>query len=238
MGWSGKKLTGLAVLIFAGQIGAIFALHTREPLRVKMAPLVPAPIADFPTNSVGTEVDDLNDPLAFAGANERGFSAHAWLKPPKMELSLSNSIAPPSFLAFQRSPGQIPEPNAFDGPAPQLPFVSFALSNEKRRESVVRLQGGIINRPLTTRIVPPIQIGSDTLSNTVVQVAIQADGAAFSARLLESSGSRGADLTALQLARDAQFTPLPPAERKTVALQWGELIFLWASTNPPPTTPK
>lgn len=230
MAWSRKKLTGLAVLIFAGQIGVIFALHTREPLRARIGMLSPTRPGGFATNSVGTEMEELNDPLAFAGAHEQGFSAHAWMKRPQMELSMSNSISPPAFLEFQRARIEIPSANQIRSIAPELPFVRLAISNPPPIELPVIAQGSIANRPLLTKIIPPPQAGPELSSNTVVQVAIQADGFPFTARILSSSGSRAADLTALQLARDAKFAAAIDAP-----LQWGELVFQWQMAPPPAT---
>jgi hypothetical protein len=235
MGAGRKKMILLTALVLAAQIGAIFALHTRESLRVKLPPLLRGPFGGFATNSVGSELEDLIDPMAFAGAHERGFSAHAWLKRPHMELPLSNSIPPPTFLSFHRPPGQLPGENPFRGLPPQLPFVQFAISNDQPQESKLEVQGGIASRPLLTKIVPPIQFGSEAMSNTVVQLAVQADGFPFTSRILVGSGSRGADLTALQLTREARFAPLPLNQRQSNSLQWGELVFQWR-TEPPPST--
>jgi len=228
MAWSRKQFVGFCFLIFAGQIGVIFALHTRQPLRAKIAQVIPMRPGGFATNSVGSEIDDLNDPLVFAGAHAQGFSAHAWMKRPQVELAFTNSVAPPQFLEFQRPPTEIPVANNFQGPKLELPFVSLAIANEPAKENAVLAQGPIANRALTAKIILPPQIGPDVSSNTVVQVAVQADGFPFTARIVASSGSRGADLTALQLAKEAQFAPA-----KGAPLQWGELIFRWqmASTN-------
>ena len=91
----------------------------------------------------------------------------------------------------------------------------------------------------------PIQFASDVLSNTVIQVGIQADGFPLSSRIISGSGSRGADLTALQIANGVRFTPLSAATARTEgALEWGELVFQWFTTEPiatnalPPGTPK
>src|SRR5207237_10004934 len=105
-----------------------------------------------------------------------------------------------------RPTAEIPAANDFQGLKPELPFMSLSITNEAPRENAVRAQGQIASRPLLAKIIPPPQIGPDVSSNTVVQVAIQADGFPFTARIVASSGSRVADLTALQLANDAQFS--------------------------------
>lgn len=228
MSWSRNQLIGLSVLVFAGQIGAIFALHTREPLRTKIGPLIPTRPGAFATNSIGTEAEELNDPLVFAGAHEQGFSAYAWMRLPQIELARTNSISPPNFLEFQRIPMEIPATNHFHTLAPDLPYLRLTISNPPPKQLPVVIRGPLADRPLLTKIIPPPQIDPELSSNTVVQIAIQPDGFPFSTRLLASSGSRPADLTALHLARDARFAP-----DKTTPLQWGELVFQWqiASTN-------
>ena len=230
MAWSRKKLIAFGFLIFAGQIGAIFALHTREPLRSKFGPIIPSRPVAFATNSVGTEVEELNDPLVFAGAHEQGFSAHAWMKRPPMELAMTNSIPPPAFLEFQRTPTEFPGTNQFRGLTPDLPFVRLPISNPPPKGLPVLVRGLPADRQLITKIIPPPQIDSALSSNTVVQVAVQSDGYPFSTRILTGSGSVSADLTALQLARNARFAPT-----KSTDLQWAELVFQWqlANTNAP-----
>lgn len=225
----------LTMLVLAAQLGAIFALHTRESLRVKLPLLVPSPLGGFATNSVGSEVEDLIDPLAFAGAHERGFSAHAWLKKPEMQLALGNSTPAPTFLTFNRALAELPRSRDFRGLPNELPFVQFAISNELPRASKLQIQGAIAGRPLLTNIIPPLQYTSEIISNTVVQVALQPDGFPFSARIVSGSGSRGADLTALQMANNARFAPLSPKERSPISLQWGELVFQWHTALPPST---
>jgi hypothetical protein len=235
MGWSRKKMVFMVSVVLAGQIGVIFALHTREPLLVKLPPLLPPARENFPATDTGSNLEELIDPLAFAGAHAHGFSAHAWLKRPQMQLALTNSIPAPAFFPFQRTPSELPGAASFLGLPPQLPFVELAISNETPRKSTIRVQGEVATRPLVQEIIPPIHFGSEMISNSVVQVAVQPDGFAFTTRIVVSSGSRGADLAALNLAKEARFATLPLRERETNSLQWGEFVFQWY-TAPLPST--
>jgi hypothetical protein len=243
MSWTRQRVLVLAGVIFVAHLIVLSACHTpdlmvvlpdgfRSPRRVN---------ASTSTNSV-IELDGLNDPIVFAGAHQHGFSAFAWMMRPRNDYELTNSPPVPRFLAFARSSTELPAaPRADVEPQSALPFISFNLPKEPPR-SILRVEGGLENRPLIKAPALAIQIGSDVLTNSVIQVGVRADGFPFSARIISGSGSRLADLTALDLAYKARFAALPPsASRDPVELQWGELVFQWftadaAATNNVPRT--
>lgn len=230
MSWTGKRLLVLAVTILAAHVFAIFALHTREPLMARMAVTgSPRFGASQFTNAPSEGVNGLNDPLTFAGAHPRGFSAHAWLNHPKMEYASSNRPAPPRFLAYSRPAEQTPAIASTPQVAAPLPFLKASLSNPPPR-SLFFVEGGLIGRPLLGAPALPLQFGTDVLSNSVVQIGVQADGYPVSARIVRGSGRRDADLTALQIANSVRFAP-----RKENSVQWGELVFQWFTAEPPST---
>lgn len=239
MTWSRERWFICMSVIFLGQVGAIFALHTREPLLVKLPPF-PAVRSISPTfHPAVREVQLLTDPMIFAGAHTAGFSAAAWLGRSQLDFELSNSTPAPTFLAFHRqSAGEIfsnnpPLQNA------QLPLLHFNLSNDIPRVSRLLLEGAVANRPLATNPPIPIQFATDVLSNTVVQVAIQSDGFPLFTRLVNGSGSRAADFTALEIANNIRFAPQPlqtsPSDEAPEPLQWGRLVFQWLTAEPTAT---
>lgn len=241
MSWTRQRLFATAVVIFLGQLGAIFALHTREPLLVKLPPF-PAVHAGSPSrHSNSPELQYLNDPMIFAGAHTAGFSAAAWLGRARLDFNLSNSVPPPTFLDFERhSTIEIASSN----PPPQitpLPLLNFSLSNDTPRQSRLVLEGPLSSRPLAANPPIPIQFGTDVLSNSVVQVSVQADGFTVLSRLVSGSGSRAADLTALEIANKLRFAPqplqsvAPSSEGAPEPLQWGRLVFQWFTTEPAST---
>jgi len=103
----------------------------------------------------------------------------------------------------------------------------------------LRIEGNLAGRPLLTPRSLPVQPCNDLLTNSEVQVAVDADGRTFSATLLQSSGLPSADQRALELARAARFQPLPAAggdlDSSRARLTWGKLIFPWCCTEITPT---
>ena len=235
MSWTRQRVTVFAVVIFIAHVIAIFALHTPRPMvtlsdNFRTAPLAPAIVE---TNS-STALEGLNDPLVFAGAHEHGFSASAWMMKPRQDYALTNSKSPPRFLAFTRTPTDLPIiGNELTSPMrTTLPFLEFAFAHESPK-STLRIQGALENRALLNSPEIPIQQATDVLTNTVIQIAVKSDGFPFSARIVTSCGSRLADLRALQIANQLRFAPASAATiRDAAALQWGECIFQWFTTEP------
>jgi TonB family protein len=234
MKWSRQRWVLMTCLIFAAQVGAIFGLHTREPLRVRLPEIEPLRPGGFTTNSLPTDADEVNDPLIFAGAHPQGFSGAAWLMAPKSEVSFSNSVAAPAFLEFQASRSEIAVSNRPAAISSALPFVQLSPPKEATRQSLLLVEGGLAARKLRNAPVVPLQYGAEVLSPTVVQVAVEGDGFPQSARVISGSGSRGADATALQIVNGLRFERAAPNEPAN-KLQWGNLIFQWATTEAPST---
>jgi hypothetical protein len=241
--WSRKKLAVVATIIFVAHVVGIFAIHTPRPMVIlpdgfRTARAWPVPA----TTNQTAELDGLNDPLVFAGAHEHGFSAAAWMMRPRQEFALTNAPTPPRYLEYSRTPLTLQnEAGAERRGEAELPLLQFALPAE-RPKSTLMIEGDLKKRGLAKVIEVPIQHASDVLSNTVVQVAVRADGFPFSARIVSGSGSRGADMTALDLATKARFSPLPKIRPGDGAeMQWGELVFQWftadlSATNLPAKT--
>jgi TonB family protein len=235
MKWPRKRTLTLALVIFIAQMVAIFALHTPTPM-VTLPEGVWSPLQRVPagqTNPLG-ELDGLSDPLVFAGAHEHGFSAFAWMMRPKTDYEVTNTLPTPRFLQFQRVATDFSNRDFKNSSEqdPDLPFVQVEIPPVDKR-SLMRVDGGLVSRALLREPKVPIQYATDVLSNTVVQVAVQADGFPFSARIISGSGSRGADLAALNIATRTRFAPLPPVGAETLGdLQWGQLVFQWFTTEP------
>jgi hypothetical protein len=235
MSWTRQRVTILAAVIFAAHVAVIFALHTPRPM-VTLPKTFRTPRLKSSTPPINAlpDLDGLNDPLVFAGAHEHGFSASAWMMRPSQDYALTNSKPPPRFLAFARTPIDFPRSRT-ENPihaGADLPFLDIALAPEPHR-SILFVEGELQNRPLVRTPKIPIESASDVLTNTVIQVAVKADGFPFSARIITSSGSRAADLKGLDIANHLKFAPLPPAApRDPTELQWGQCVFQWFTTEP------
>jgi hypothetical protein len=124
-------------------------------------------------------------------------------------------------------------------PQSTLPDVSpLALAPE---HSGWRLEGALAQRRLLTGFELRSWQHTELLTNSIVQMVVDAAGAPVSLTLLPpGSGLAEADQTALTLARGARFEPLPAAGPQTLAsalarLTWGRIIFEWHTMPPPPT---
>jgi hypothetical protein len=123
-----------------------------------------------------------------------------------------------------------------------LPFVRLETQPEPAKRSILIAEGDLAARPIRELPALPIQYGSEVLAPTIVQVAVQPNGFPLSKGIVSTSGSRAADLSALQIAGSIRFAA-DPLRRETEALQWGNLVFQWAtaatpSTNAPAAPPK
>lgn len=233
MNWSRKQWIVTVALIFVAHVAAVFALHSRAPLLARLDSL-PAKNA-FPsqTNAAAKLPPELQDPLLFASANARGFSAGAWVKAPETKQGLARTQMAPRFFGYEREPASFPP---MDPPAPRtpLPFVALSLERQAPKVSTMSIEGDLAARALSRMPALPPQVFGDVLSNTVVQVAVQADGFPFSARVVSGSGSRKADLEALELGKGLRFAPrlVAALDRRPAPLEWGQLVFQWFTTAP------
>lgn len=246
--WSRARWLVTLVVVFAAQVGLIFALGDRKPItprRVAAAPTVQV------TASRG-ELLALQDPTLFVLPHAHGFSADAWftrstVQPPVYRLSepprlleLAGDELGETFRRFMRA-------NAFapfaleTKPAPELSRPRLP-PPEIRPPAVSTLMilGDLAGRKLLTPLKLPNQTHSDLLTNTVVQVLVDADGNVFSALSFPpGSGSVEADRQALSLARAARFAPMEasrgPRSEPFGDLTRGLLVFEWFTVPPAAT---
>ena len=111
---------------------------------------------------------------------------------------------------------------------------------------MMRVEGELAGRRLLKPIELPSWPHTEILTNSIVQIIVDADGWTISpGALLSGSGLNEADQYALRLARVARFEsvrPLGPAHATNPASRpmWGKLIFEWQTvpfSNAPPTNP-
>jgi len=246
--WSPGRRWGVVALIFGAQLVLIFWLGETTPIR----PRAPAPALTFTlAESAPAALLALNDPTLFALPHRQSLEGRA---------SLGNS--PPEFPSFQwpeptNSLGlavdrvgatfnQFIETNAFDslrlpaGPEPDFPLPAPSSELTTAAQSALRLEGDLARR----RLVTPLPLRSwpspEILGDSVVRIAVDAEGTPVSPTLLSSSGAGDADQEALKLARAARFEPLrlDPADtdRDSAAdLSWGRMIFRWHTIAQPRT---
>jgi len=249
--WSPRRWGGMAVLVFVVQLGLIFWLGTRAPVRPRPAPGALTLHLAAPASA---DLRALYDPTLFTLPHARGFSGPVGQSLPRPEFRPVEWPAPPNHLplavdrigvAFPRlaetnysiAP-QLPTRPEAEPTLPSVPRVSLL-----RDHSLLELEGDLAARHLVT----PLQLKSwsspDILANSVVQVIVDAQGRPVSATLLSGSGSPDADQYALDQAEAARFRPVSrtPAETSpnhSAPLSWGQMIFRWHTVpTPAPSAP-
>jgi len=250
-GWSRTRWGAWIGLVFALQLGFIFALGDRRPITPRSASAAPA----LRLAAGSDELLALSDPTLFALPHRLGFARAAWLRAPAVTFPQFRWTEPPLLLErplheLGATFAQFLQTNtvaAFEletKPAPELtPPPEPDLQPAVSARSTLRLDGDIAHRRLLNPPDLPPRPATDVLRDSVVQVLVDAEGTVLSAKLLSpnplqpGSGSPQADQQALAFARATRFEPLPGAGSKAGV---GTLIFSWHTvplTNAPSTTP-
>lgn len=238
-GWPARRWSGVIAAIFAAQLGLIFWLSDRTPLRPR--PAVPAPTLRLAGKSAAGLLE-LSDPTLFAVPHRRGFAGLAWLAIPQREYQGFNYSSPPEWLALSPSglgvdfsqfiqtnvfsPSRVPSnpgPEEAVGEPVQLPPAS--------ERSELKIEDGLAQRRLATPLELPSWRGAELLGNSVVRMVVDAGGRPVSLALLQTNGLREADLEALARARSLRFAPVSEAAgastNRLAAQSWGNLVFEW-----------
>jgi hypothetical protein len=243
--WARSRFWLGVSLMFAGQIGFILWLGKplpKPPLRsVSSAPsfsVTKTPAGEFP---------GLEDPTLFALPHLEGFSGGAWLQIPRQEFKPEKWTEPFRYLAIADDQlGAAFENFVRTNPAPAFPAVTAfepKLTMPQLGDDPIvvppgyRLEGPLARRRLLTRFDLPPQAGSDLLTNSVLQLAVDEQGNTLSAHFISRSGKPETDNLALALAKSARFAPVetPAGPGHIPPLTLGKLIFQW-QTVPVPAT--
>lgn len=245
-GWSPAWRWSWIAVVFAAQLGLIFALSDRKPV----PPRPPAPVLVVRLAPEWNERLALNDPTLFALPQRRSFAGAAWMKLPTLEFQPFRWTEPPRLLPIRLDDlggafAQFMGTNRFASlafetkPTPELPPpVALAIGRPPPANSTLRVAGDLANRSLLNPEELPPWPAADLLTNTVVQVLVSADGNVMSQTLLPPGcGDPKADQRALELARAARFLPRAV---ESPAMSVGVLIFEWRTTpltNAPASNP-
>ena len=245
--WSAMRWIIAISLVFGLHIGLIYALGSRKPIELR-------PVKNAPAMQMTTSLNDfqqLDDPTLFALPHPRGFAAATWLRLPQIAFTPFRWTEPPRLLALPvQQLGETFLRFANTNAYPRLEIQSLASVQftkvepaetfaDAPRESRLRVNGGLTGRRILN--VPanlPAWSSTDTLTNTLVRVFVDARGNVFSPVLQRpGSGSKDADQYALKLARDAKFST---GQKNGDTLTKGLLIFEWQTlpkTNAPAAIP-
>jgi len=254
------------VFVFVVHVGAIFWLSDRSPLRPRQPQFAPTLRLSGDEDKTGELVEllELRDPTVFALPRRRGFSALAWsrtpqpvlrtpqwseaplwLEPRAESLGIGFVSVPLTNLSLTGVTPSMPEPEVL------VPGVARVRLDEASRltlvcdEPAVTLATPIALPSWPARVTGPADV--ELLTNSVVQVMLDALGKPVSVALLSSSGSGPADDYAVREAAKARFEVAPPPAAKTASsapllagLRWCQLVFEWhtvPATNAPARQP-
>jgi hypothetical protein len=245
--WSLRNWGGVVVLILVVQLGLIFLLGSTTPIR----PRTSAAGLDLHFAPPATaELRELYDPTLLILPHPQNFSGPVWLGMPPRDLRPFKWAAPAFELPLALNQlgavfNRLVETNdlntrRFQGlpkPAPTLPILPPLASGTER--SVLQVEGDLAQR----RLLAPQQLrswtNSDILGNTLIRIAVDAEGRTVSPTLVSACGSPEADRYAIEQARRVRFeplgrNPLATASRPAVRLTWGNMVFRWHTIPTPP----
>jgi hypothetical protein len=249
--WSFYKWAAIIAVIFGLQAGLILWLAARRP-----PPPVPVrpglaiagavdPFAEIP-GAINPNLQPATQPGAFPGgvsfddsevtnvpADWSGQPKALLLRPLKpLDADLTN--APRASLSTAVSFVARPQPHS--------DLMNIFPPADAAAESTFTLQGPLAARTLLSP--PKLRSFSwdQALSNSLVQIDVDAEGRVCDPPVLEPGGSSGlpeADDYALSVAQQLRFQPLPGAGARSTpgsppSLTWGTLAIHWLTLPPPP----
>jgi hypothetical protein len=231
-GWSVWRWVAYLVIAFGLHLGLIFALGDRKPLP-------PRPVknaAALQTTFARSEWQQLDDPTIFALPHPRGFAGATWLRLPQIAVVPFRWTEAPRLLALpvaqlgaiflQHAETNAPPIRQMEIAAPPLTGVLAPGDVEAPRPpAALRVNAGLAGRPFRNAPFPlPLQPATDNLTNSVVQILVDARGQVISTRLIPpGSGLPAADQEAVKIARSLRFDAVDASTPLTV----GRLIFEW-----------
>lgn len=244
--WSRTRWWSLFAVVMTAQMALVAVLSDRKPVEPRQAATLPAvhfAARPAPGSALG-ELLEVRDPTLYALPHRRGFSGPAWMETEPMTHRAADWTEPPrwlamsgdelgaTFLEFVRT-NRMPQRLAAEKPAVLVSEIAVP-PVPLRAKSSVHLEGDLASRDLLRALEVPSIAHTDILSNTVIQMSVNAAGHAASVVVLAGSGSKPADQRALELARTARFKPVRAAAGAE-AWTWGRMIFQWHTTEMPAT---
>lgn len=243
-GWSTGRVAFFVVAIFILQVGFVLLFAERKtpaPRQVETSPHVL--FAHEHAKDIALAVE----PTIFAWAWPHTFSGHAWFRIVQMDYPPFEWREPPAFLPLRST--QLG--NWFDTVINENISHRFEVAEKIASEfitqtieptqaalpekSTLTITGNIAARRLLAQLDLPSWRADDILRPTMVRVVVDASGQVHSATLLAQSGSEQADKFALEIARSAEWEPLPEARSQPLGaaptgLTSGTMIFWWHTT--------
>lgn len=245
--WPRARWWLLIALIFVGQVAFIFWLAARN---TEAPPSPPAESAIYLPADQTSDLPGVSDPTLFVLPARHSFSEAAWMQfaassyrlEPWTEPTRPLPLTIPQLGATLAEYVRTNQPRPFElalNPPPEVDALGSVLLEEA--PSTYRIEGDLADRELLVPLKLQSWPATDILTDTVVQIAVDAAGRVISAALIARCASADANASALGLARRARFQPLrwvgthpPPPEPG--GLSWGKIIFHWQTVGPASST--
>jgi TonB family protein len=245
---AGRKWRWFWALLFVFLAHAAAVFWFGERIKPIAAPEKPQPLLYIATDEAAAQkLAELAcaDPTLFALPSERGFSGGAWLILKPTEMSVSNWTAPPRALPLNvdalgtaitryAETNRVSSEGLLDGLRGATPFELRAPSQPIRGFSSFAISGALSTRKLNWNGTLPPATNAELVTNTVVELSVNADGVVESVMLVGESGHKLADDLALRACRQFAFEPLPlrRAARENAVPQRGRATFHWHVVPP------
>lgn len=240
--WRARRLNGFILLCFVAQV--IFILLFGERRVAALKPERFSTRIDLVSDPWSMEqlaaYSELSDPSVFALPSLEGFSREGWLTYKPVPDQFAEAPDEPKWLqpdpdalgrelAAYLATNSLPPIRLGDESMPDIvgfqPRPSAELEFPK---SELRISGALARRKLLNTPELPSWPHSEVLTNSVVTLFVDAEGAPISAALVSGSGLKAADNYALALAKRLWFRP----DRAREAVMSGTATFLWHTLPP------
>jgi hypothetical protein len=240
------RFWGPVTLVFTLQVALVFWLSDHSPMTIQKP--AAAPVVRL-SGDVPEVLLALEDPTLFVLPHEQGFSGAAWMEirgqpfhskiwtePPRWFPLPTNELGA-AFARFVQT-NSMASFQTIATLEPTLTIPELPSTAPISIPSRMRIGGELAKRRLLSKLELPAWTNTDLLTNSVVQLVVNARGYTVSAILLRpGSGSDQADAIALQLAKNARFDSIEAAgpSRETTPkpdLAVGIITFEWQTLPP------
>jgi hypothetical protein len=240
-GWSRRRFWGVVAGLFVAQAGLIMVFGRINAPAAKLS-VEPTRFCLLDGPMDADELSRLffaTDPTVFSLPSLHGFSGRSWLTAsPKFELpdqteepawlGLRVDKLGTNFPSLSQSRSQLPAGLGQVTVTTPEPWPVFLQPETFVTNSIFEIRGELAGRKLNTPVHLRSWPSAQLLRKTVVQIAVNSAGQVVSARLNEPrSGLAEADASALKIARDLRFRPVPSSSPV-----WGEAVFEWETVEP------
>jgi hypothetical protein len=241
-----RRLHGFILLCFAVQIVFIFLFGERRVSALKPSAFTTGVhlVSDPWSLQQLAAFSELSDPSVFALPSLNGFSRAGWLtyKPVPDDfaeatheakwLQLDPETLGRGYAAYVAT--NTPSPiRLSDESMPELAGLQPRPGAELEfPKSELHIAGALARRKLLTAPNLPSWPHTDVLTNSIVHLLVDADGAPLSSALIAGSGSKDADNYALAAAKRLRFK----AERARESVTSGTATFRWHTVPPTAAT--